>query len=374
MEKCSATTATGLRCKRNAKTDGKCTQHAKILTTAVLMCGHRWEGRPDRRCKKHATHGLFCHTHEEVPEEDQCTHTAGPIKCHRRKFHGNPTRCQFHLKQEEARRYRDYRGEHYPTFVRIYERVALAQGLEIGIIYGNAYFRQVVRNALRCVRHKYISPNPNVTDEQIVAMYPIPPPVQPILYRTDLARFANDNQNVHTAAVSEQTNKSIEILMRIPIPATQQTMAEVRNEWTKIYNRVPVDERIYIDMNIWYTQPTCCKENDWLYKNVLDHLWAKIQSEPKKDVQRELIKRLQQECAESFQMCCIGHINRLTNVMVGFDEEFKPQISKGEMLQNKFAEFANIEDEIEKYLQATALLAELNVVGDEAAVWLDALA
>jgi hypothetical protein len=189
-----------------------------------------------------------------------------------------------------------------------------------------------------------------------------------------LGRLARDNQNVHTAAVSEQTNKCIETLMKIPIPATQNTMTEIRTEWTKIYNRVAVDERIYIDMNIWYTQPTCCKENDWMYKNVLDHLWAKIQAEPKKDVRRELVKRLQQECAESFQMCCIGHINRLTNVMVGFDEEFKPQLSKNEILQNKFAEISKILDETEKYVQATAILAELNVVGDEAGIWLDALA
>jgi hypothetical protein len=245
--------------------------------------------------------------------------------------------------------------------------------MTVATIYSPQYFAEIVRNVTRCIRHKYTSPNPAVTDAQIAALYPIPPPVQQIR-GTDLGRLARDNQNVHTAAVSEQTNKSIEVLMKIHVPETQQTMVEIRNAWTKIYNRVAVDERVYIDMNIWYTQPTCCKENDWLYKNVLDHLWAKIKAEPKKDVQRELIKRLQQECAEAFQMCCIGHINRLTNVLVGFDEEFKPQISKGEILQNKFAEFAKIEDETEKYIQATALLAELGVVGDEAGVWLDALA
>jgi hypothetical protein len=274
---------------------------------------------------------------------------------------------------EEHKRYSQFRREQYPTFVRLYEQLAIAQGMNIETIYGPGYFGEIVRNAMRCIRHKYMSPNPNVTDAQIVALYPIPPLVQQIR-GTDLGRLARDNQNVHTAAVSEQTNKSIEILMKIPIPETQNTITEIRTEWTKIYNRIAVDERIYIDMNIWYTQPTCCKENDWLYKNVLDHLWAKITAEPKKDVQRELVKRLQQECAESFQMCCIGHINRLTNVMVGFDEEFKPQIPKGEILQHKFAEFSKIEDDTEKYVQATALLAELGVVGDEAAVWLDALA
>ena len=84
--------------------------------------------------------------------------------------------------------------------------------------------------------------------------------------------------------------------------------------------------------------------------------------------------RLQQECADSYRMCCIGHINRIINVMIGFDDCFQPSVSKGEILQNKFAMFSRLEDDTEKYVQATALLAELGVVGDEAAVWLDALA
>jgi len=67
-------------------------------------------------------------------------------------------------------------------------------------------------------------------------------------------------------------------------------------------------------------------------------------------------------------MCCIGHINRLVNVLVGFDDSFKPQMSKGEILQNKFSEFAKMEDDTEKYVQATALLAELGVIGEEAGV------
>ena len=373
MEKCSSITAAGLRCKRNAKTNGKCTQHAKILTTAVLICGHRWEGQPDRRCKRNATHGLFCHTHEQVPEEHQCSHMTGTVKCHKRKINGTTTICKLHFRLQEAQRFSRFSHEQYPIFIRLYEEVAIAQGMTFAEIYNTPYFGQIVREAMRCVRHKYRSPNPAVTDEQIAALYPVPPLVQQI-QRTDLARLAQDTQNVHTAAVSHQTNKGIENLMKIPIPENQNTMVEIKAAWTKIYTRVPVDERIYIDMNIWYTQPTCCKLNDWLYKNLLDHLWAKIKAEPKKDLQRELVKRLQQECAESFQMCCIGHINRLANVLVGFDEEFQPQLSKNEILQNKFAEISKIVDEIEKYIQATAVLAELGVVGDEAGVWLDALA
>ena len=374
MEKCSATTATGLRCKRNAKTDGKCTQHAKILTTAVLICDHRWVNDPDRRCSKNATHGLFCHAHEEVPEEHQCTNVRHGVKCTKRKMNSGTTLCTLHFRMEDQRRYIEFKHEQFPRFMRIYEDTALLQGMDIGTIRAPRYSAQIMRHVSRCILYKYRNPNPAVTDAEIAAMFPIPPPVQPVIYRTEMERLAHDNQNVHTTAVSEQTNKGIESLMKIPIPPSQDTIAEIRNAWTRLYTRVSVDERIYIDMNIWYTQPNCCKMNDWLYKNILDHLWAKIKAEPKKDIQRELVKRLQQECAESFQMCCIGHINRLINVLVGFDEDFKPQLSKNEILQNKFSEISKIEDEIEKYIQATGILSELGVLGDEAAVWLDALA
>ena len=117
MEKCSATTATGLRCKRNAKTDGKCTQHAKILTTAVLICGHRWEGNPDRRCNKNATHGLFCFRHEEVPEEHRCTASRRGVQCTKRKMNPTSTVCNIHFRIEEHKRYSEFRRQQYPTFV-----------------------------------------------------------------------------------------------------------------------------------------------------------------------------------------------------------------------------------------------------------------
>ena len=370
MERCSATTATGLRCKRNAKTDGKCTQHAKLSTTAVLMCGHRWEGMPDRRCNKTATHGLFCLRHEEVPEEHQCTLTRGGVKCIKRKKAGHDTLCPHHFASEEALRYVRFREDNFTRFRTLYQEAALAQGIAQETVNDGHYIFRIYAVALVAIRHKFR--NPAATDAEIMALYPVPQPVQRV-DRTELARLAHDNQNVHTAAVSEQTNKGIEKLMKVPVPPAQQTMVEIRAAWDKIYTIRKVDERIYIDMNIWYTQPTCCKANDWLYKNLLDHLWAKITAEPKKDVKRELHKRLQQECAESYGMCCIGHINRLINVLVGFDEEFKPQISKNEILQNKFAEISKILDDTEKYLQATAVLGELGVVGDEAAVWMDAL-
>jgi len=373
MEKCSAETLAGTRCTKNATTEGKCTQHHKIATRVVVMCGHRWSYDPDKRCKNKANHGLFCGVHKELTPEQKCTHIRGEVQCDKKKQVGQ-TFCPRHYRREQERLFAVFREANRHVFTTIYMNRAHQNNIDP---FGGdqQYAIRMMDCVIRCLHFKFHRAATDTrTDEEIVDMFPVILTIRPPDTRTELQRLAQDTQNVHTALVSEQTNKGIENLMKIPIPENQNTMTEIRRKWTQIYIIRAVDERIYTDMNNWYTQPSCCKMNDWLYKNVLDHLWAKIKAEPKKDVQRELIKRLQQECAESYQMCCVGHINRLINVLVGFDEEFKPQISKGEILQNKFSEFANIADDTDKYVQATALLAELGVVGDEAAVWLDALA
>jgi hypothetical protein len=108
-------------------------------------------------------------------------------------------------------------------------------------------------------------------------MFPVnmifaPPPPDT---RTELQKLAQDTQNVHTAPISQQTNRGIEELSKVTVPPDQDTMTEIRKIWTGIYKGRAVDERIYEDMNIWYSQPTCCKLNDWLYKTILDQLVAK---------------------------------------------------------------------------------------------------
>ena len=127
-------------------------------------------------------------------------------------------------------------------------------------------------------------------------------------------------------------------------------------------------------MKKWWNVVSCVKQNDYLYRRLLRRLWFKIKTTENEETRRELTKRLQQECAESYGLCCAGHINRLCNVMVGFDERFVQAQSKQEILQNRFAQIAQIEDDVEKYIQATKLVSELGLTSDEAAPWMDALA
>jgi hypothetical protein len=72
-------------------------------------------------------------------------------------------------------------------------------------------------------------------------------------------------------------------------------------------------------------------------------------------------------------MCCEGHISRLCNVLVGFDEAFQPPVPFGEILQNKMAAIAGLDiPEEEKRKQANAFFDEHRVAQEERSAWLDA--
>jgi len=194
--------------------------------------------------------------------------------------------------------------------------------------------------------------------------------------RPELQRISADSQNTHDRNVRKQTDENVKLLLEITPPADQKTLEEIRVVWSKIY-RVPgrgVDERVYTDMQKWYDTAQCHAPNDWLYRKVLDGLWTRIKLTENVKIRHELHKRLQQECAESYQMCCEGHIGRLANVLVGFDDTFRPQIPLGLILQQKMAVIAQIENMDERFKQARELMAELNVPQEQAVPWLDAIA
>jgi hypothetical protein len=191
--------------------------------------------------------------------------------------------------------------------------------------------------------------------------------------RTREQRIAEDAQNVHTREVTQQHNKNMEILLSTPVPEGQKTMEEIRVHWTAIFVKRPVDEKLYEDMQKWYDTESCRTNKDWLYRKTLDHLYARIKLIDNGSTRRELYKRLQQECAESYRMCCDGHLNRLTNVMVGFDDAFKQAMPKGLILQEKMAKIAQIEDAEERMKTAKDLMVELEISPEEAGAWLEAI-
>jgi hypothetical protein len=188
----------------------------------------------------------------------------------------------------------------------------------------------------------------------------------------ELAKLAFDQQNIHTGSVNDQTHKTALIYMSIPIPKGQKTLDEITEAWNTIIPNSYKKMHILIDdMKEWAIENKFVKEDDYMYRNMLRGLWAKIKTYTG-ETYIELVKRLWEECNESIGMCGWGHLGRLANVMVGFDEMFKAPISPMEDFQNKIA-IISVTEGIDKISEAMRLMEEINMPDEERNSWFEAL-
>ncbi len=196
----------------------------------------------------------------------------------------------------------------------------------------------------------------------------------------ELGRIARDNQNVHTGVVNRATEEGIERLCAVPIPAAQDTRRTILHAFTEM--AVPYDTlmTVWRDIEHWWSIERCRvpahAPPDWLYRNTLRGLVAYIGRVESAETRSELYRRLYQEAYESVGMCCDGHMSRLVNVLVGFDDAFRPPVSQGEMIQNRIAAIAALADvSVEERLrQATAFFDEIAYPAPDRAAWLEVLA
>jgi hypothetical protein len=192
------------------------------------------------------------------------------------------------------------------------------------------------------------------------------------------AQLAADSQNVHTREIGKQMEDSLAILLKVEVPATQvDTLGEIRLSWVQQKTMPPVEEMrvVYTDMVTWWNRSEIYNPGDKLYKKALRGLWWTIKNY-KGELRLELEKRLWDECRDSaipYSVCTQGHLARLSNVMVGFDDAFVPPVPVGEILQQKMAAISEMEVPYEKQIElAEAVLAELKVPAEEHKNWLAA--
>jgi len=198
------------------------------------------------------------------------------------------------------------------------------------------------------------------------------------VFRADqrVAQLAHDTQNVHTPEITKQMKDSLDILLAVEVPVTQvDTCKEILASWTS-QGRPQVElNTVYTDLVTWWNRTLVYKPNDKLYKKCLRGLWFTIKSY-KGEVRAELEKRLWDECRDAaipYTVCTQGHMARLSNVMVGFDDAFVPPIPVGEILQQKMAAISAMDIEYEKQIEmAEEVLAELKIPHEEHKNWLAA--
>ena len=195
----------------------------------------------------------------------------------------------------------------------------------------------------------------------------------PAVAANPMARLAADRQNVHTTVVAEQTSAGEAKLLSVKTDGKGVGLKILRfysmqaGTLHKVLN-------VMNDVDAWYTRAACRTAGYYLYRRVLEGLWTLIEQQDEERCQ-ELKKRLWEEMTESVGMCCEGHISRLVNVMVGFDDAFKPKPSAGEILQSKIAEIAGMKiSEIDKQVRARTFMTGVGMSAEEMTPWLEALA
>ena len=193
----------------------------------------------------------------------------------------------------------------------------------------------------------------------------------------DLHRIALDGQSVHTTPVTQQTNAATDKILAEEEKMTetdQETLAGVHAVLAKASCEGTMPTKVLVkiqkDIAHWYDVVTCRTDCDYLYRRTLRGVWSLIRSSNHFD---DLCQRLLQELNDSLSTCCEGHISRLCNVFVGFDDAFVPTQTVGEMLQQKMAEIAAKECCVEEKVgHAWAVFEELKTPLVERSAWIEA--
>jgi hypothetical protein len=191
------------------------------------------------------------------------------------------------------------------------------------------------------------------------------------------AQLAADSQNVHTREITQQMKDSINLLLAVEIPSgyTGLTVREMRVCWLEAgYSLYEIDT-VYRDVVFWWNKDMIYSAGDKLYRRMLRGLWWTIK-QYKEDVRKELEKRLWEELRDGaipYSVCTQGHVARLSNVMIGFDEAFVPPVPVGEVLQQKMAAIYGMDVDYEEQMRlATDVLVELKIPREQYAEWLSA--
>lgn len=185
--------------------------------------------------------------------------------------------------------------------------------------------------------------------------------------KTNLGKFVNDRQNVHTRFVNRQTDAALAALSKVVVKKKQQTLDEIISCWREKYMWDDI-QPLFKDMTYWGGVSEVIKEDDYAYRVTLRALWAKIKTY-EGDIRKELEARLFEECRDSVGMCAQGHLSRLGNVFVGFEETGPVILS----FQDKMAAISLQDvDESVKIAEATKIMDEMKMPHEERNAWLEA--
>jgi hypothetical protein len=190
--------------------------------------------------------------------------------------------------------------------------------------------------------------------------------------RGELARFAADNQNVHTTQTVNLTKQIVERLLKIPVPTDYK--------WDKHHcSKTPGDIIMTCKLSskaAWQMTAKYCQDEaiynmePGIYGKTLDGVWQYILNSPDKE---DLCRCLKQEMEDNIGMCAQGNLSRLCNILAGYMEGIGSQESLADILGREFSKLMEIENLGDRLIKAFYVLKENHVPILDWKKWLDPL-
>jgi hypothetical protein len=184
-----------------------------------------------------------------------------------------------------------------------------------------------------------------------------------------LAAFAADKQNVHTKATVDLVRKTVDHVLKIPVPDEYQT------DTLKTVGEIILDCRLSKKAASQMTVRYCSDDSIYqygpgIYARLLNSVWQFIKgSEHKTD----LCAILRSEMEDNIDMCAQGNLSRLCNILSGYMESLVVE-TPAEQLQRRMAKIAASDRKTHmKTIQALRLLQELTIPSQEWGAWLEPL-
>jgi hypothetical protein len=187
-----------------------------------------------------------------------------------------------------------------------------------------------------------------------------------------LARIANDNQNVHTQLVVEQTKKNVAEILKIPVPEEfkWQTKRLSMTYKTIIMFCHLSPKSAWQFSSMYCSDATIYDLEPGIFGKVVDGVWQFISKSPDK---QDLKKILTSELRDNIGMCAQGNLSRICNVLQGYLEGIGQKESVSEILGREFPKLMEIENEIERLNKGKLILFNNNVPDSQWEEWLEPL-
>ena len=187
-----------------------------------------------------------------------------------------------------------------------------------------------------------------------------------------LARIANDNQNVHTQLVVEQTKKNVQEILKIPVPEDYKWQSK---RLSLTYKTIIMFCHLS-PKSAWQFSSMYCSDatiydlEPGIFGKVVDGVWQFISKSPDK---ADLKKILTSELRDNIGMCAQGNLSRICNVLQGYLEGIGQKESVSEILGREFPKLMEIEREPDRLREGERILRENAVPESEWEKWLEPL-